>query len=275
MYAVLFLAPIAYTIYISFFRWDGLTDKQWRGVTNYTLLFEDPTFRTSLWNTLAILVVAGVVTFVVAGVLTLALQVMRAKFFARSVLFFPCLINPMVFGAAAGFIFSPDGPVNRGLRLLGVDAVPKWLAIENLFPLILAVLVWSATGYYTTIIMASVDQIPPELYEAADLEGASPLQRLRHITLPLSWEVITICAVLWTVSSVKVFELILVFGGSNSGNPPTSTWTTAMFVYATAFPMSSAPSLGTASAAAVISLVLVGLFTVLLRRVMRRDPIEY
>ncbi|GAA0913961.1 sugar ABC transporter permease [Nonomuraea longicatena] len=274
-YGALFLVPIGYAAWTSLYQWDGMGEMRWRGLGNYAVLLEDPTFATSTLNTLKILVIGGLVTFLISFLLTLVLREMRAKLFARSVLFFPNLVNAMVFGAVAGFVFSPDGPVNTVLGWAGVETPPKWLAVDNVFPLIVATLVWTATGYYTTIIMAAVDQIPPYLYEAAELEGASPWQRLRNITIPLSWDVITVCAVLWTVSSVKVFELILLFGGGNSGNPPTQTWTTAMYVYTSAFPNSSVPKMGLASAAALVSLAMVGLFTLLLRRIMRRDPIQY
>ncbi|MDT8913634.1 sugar ABC transporter permease [Amycolatopsis sp. PS_44_ISF1] len=274
VYGLLFLAPIAYSAWTSLFKWDGLGDMQWRGLGNYGSLVQDPVFRTSVTNTLKILVIGGGLTFVVAFALTLALRELKSRMFARSVLFFPCLINALVFGAAAGFLFNPDGPVNAALRAVGVTTPPRWLATDNLFTLILCVLVWSSAGYYTTIIMAAVDQIPGYLYEAAELDGAGGFRRFWHVTLPLAWDVVTVCAVLWTVSSVKVFELVLLFGGGNAGNPPAETWTTAVYVYATAFPQNSAPKLGLASAAALVSLVLVGLFTLLLRRIMRREPIE-
>ncbi|MFJ2865807.1 carbohydrate ABC transporter permease [Kitasatospora sp. NPDC087314] len=275
VYAVLFLAPIGYAAWTSLYKWDGMGAKQWRGLHNYQLLFGDPTFRTSLLNTLEILVVGGAITFAISLALTLVLREMRARLFARSVLFFPCLVNAMVFGIAAGFLFSPDGPVNTVLHWLGVAAPPKWLATDNLFPMIVATLVWTATGYYTAIIMAAVDQIPEYLYEAAELDGASAFQRFRHVTLPLAWDVISVCAVLWTVSSVKIFELILMYGGSSSNQPPVSTWNTAMYVYTEAFPQTSAPQLGMATAAALVSLVMVGVITLALRRLMRRTAVEY
>ncbi|WP_327583521.1 sugar ABC transporter permease [Nonomuraea sp. NBC_00507] len=274
-YGALFLAPIAYAAWTSLYKWDGMGDKQWRGLDNYRMLWDDPTFTTSVGNTLKILVVGGLTTFVLSFALTLVLREMKAKLFARSVLFFPCLVNALVFGAVAGFVFSPDGPVNVVLGWAGVDTPPKWLSTDNIFSLIIATTIWTATGYYTTILMAAVDQIPRYLYEAAELEGATAWQQLRLVTIPLAWDVITVCAVLWTVSSVKVFELILLFGGSTSGQPPTQTWTTAMYVYVSAFPTGSVPKLGLASAAALVSLLMVGLFTVVLRRLMRRDPIQY
>ncbi|MEY9874592.1 ABC-type sugar transport system permease subunit [Streptacidiphilus sp. MAP12-33] len=275
VYAVLFLAPVGFAMYTSLFRWDGMSPMQWRGLSNYVLLFENPYFRTAMLNTLELMLVGGSITFLISFALTLVLREMRARLFARSVLFFPSLVNGMVFGIAAGFLFSPSGPVNQALEFLGVTTPPKWLSTDNLLPMILGTLVWTATGYYTSIIMAAVDQIPGYLYEAAELDGANAFQRFRHVTLPCAWDVISVCAVLWTVSSVKIFELILLFGGSTNRFPPVNSWNTALFVYAEAFPQGTVPRLGTATAAALISLAMVTLVTVLLRRLMRRDPIEY
>ncbi|MCM2415995.1 MULTISPECIES: carbohydrate ABC transporter permease [unclassified Streptomyces] len=276
VYAVLFLAPVGFAFWTSLYKWDGMSPMQWRGLRNYQQLFEDPVFRTSLMNTLKLMFIGGSITFVISFALTLVLREMRAKLFARSVLFFPSLINGMVFGIAAGFLFSPSGPVNQALRFFGVATPPQWLSSDNLIPMIIGTLVWTATGYYTSIIMAAVDQIPPYLYEAAELDGANAFQRFRHITLPCAWDVISVCAVLWTVSSVKIFELILLFGGSSGGGyPPAQSWNTALYVYAEAFPQATIPRLGSATAAAIVSLLMVTVVTLVLRRLMRRDPIEY
>lgn len=274
-YTLFFLAPIGYAAWISLQKWDGMGELQWKGLGNYRTLVIDPIFHDAMTNTLKILLVGGLVTFAISFALTLALREMWGRMFARSALFFPCLVNAMVFGASAGFILHPSGPVNQALKLVGVNDPPKWLSVDDSFTVITAITIWAATGYYTTIIMAAVDQIPPYFYEAAELDGANGWQRFRHITLPLTWEVVSVCAVLWTVSSVKIFEIVLLFGGSNGGNPPVRTWTTAMYVYQSAFPNTSVPKLGLASASAVVSLLMVGVFVVLLRRLMRRDPIQY
>lgn len=274
-YGLLFLAPIAYSAWTSLYKWDGMGAMKWRGLGNYQQLIDDQAFHYAVGNTVKILVVGGVLTFAISFALTLALREMAGKMFARSVLFFPCLVNALVFGIAAGFLFGPDGPVNTVLRFMGIDAVPKWLSIDNLPAMIIATIVWTATGYYTTIIMAAVDQIPTYLYEAAELEGANAWQRFRNVTLPLSWEVVSVCAVLWTVSSVKIFEIVLLFGGGSTvGAAPVQTWTTAMYVYSSAFPQSSLPKLGLAAAAAIVSLVMVGLFVLILRRMMRRERVS-
>ena len=115
VYAVLFLVPVGYAAWTSLYKWDGIGPKKWRGLKNYQTLWQDPVFRHSLTNTLKILLVGGVLTFAIAFALMLILREMNRKLFARSVLFFPCLVNAMVFGIAAGVLFSPTGPVNRVL----------------------------------------------------------------------------------------------------------------------------------------------------------------
>ncbi|MEY9850137.1 carbohydrate ABC transporter permease [Streptacidiphilus sp. MAP5-3] len=276
LYTVLFLVPIGFAAYTSFYKWDGLSPMKDRGLNNYRILWRDPVFHTALTNTLEILIVGGVVTFALALALTMVLREMRHRLFARSVLFFPTLVNAMVFGILAGFLFSPSGPVNEVLHWLGVRTPPQWLSTDNLLPMVMGTLIWTATGFYTAIIMAGVDQIPQYLYEAAELDGCNAWQRFRNVTLPMAWDVISVCAVLWTVSTVNIFQLILVFGGTSAGGlPPSNSWNTAVYVYGEAFPQQGAPELGLATAAALVTLLLVAIVTVLLRRVLRRERIEY
>lgn len=269
-----FIAPIVFSGWLSFHRWDGVGDPESRGGGNWQQILLDPTFRVALRNTGIILVVGGAITFVVSFGITLLLREMNARKFIRYVLFFPVLVNPLVFGVMTGLLFRPNGIVNELLGYLGVDDPPKWLGVDNLFSMILATLVWASVGFYTTLLMSGVEQIPRFYYEAAELDGANAWAKFRHITLPLSWEVVTVCSLLWTIASIKVFELVLVFGGTTGGQPPTSTFTTALYVYERAFATRSERDFGIASAAAIASLVLITIVAVLLRRMMRRETVE-
>ncbi|MHA6765661.1 carbohydrate ABC transporter permease [Streptacidiphilus sp. PAMC 29251] len=274
LFTVFFLAPIAFSAWLSFHSWDGVSQISYRGTKNYAGLYDDPVFRTALKNTGVILVVGGLLTFVVSFAATLFLRDMAGRKFVRYVLFFPVLVNPLVFGVMTGLLFQPDGIVNRLLGYVGVSDPPKWLAVNNLNMMILATLIWAAVGFYTTILMSAVEQIPPYYYEAAELDGAGAWRKFINITLPLSWEVVTVCAMLWTIASIKVFELVLVFGGSTGGEPPVQSYTTALYVYESGFSTKSQNDFGVASAAALASLVLITVVAVLLRRVMRRDTVE-
>lgn len=274
-YTVLFVVPIGGAAWVSLHDWAGSGPMTWVGYQNYTKLFSDPLFTQSLFNTLKLLFVVGAAIFILSFAMTLVLRDMVGRKIVRSIIFFPHLVNALVFGVLAGFIFNPAGLVNSLLRPLGVSEPPQWLAQENLFPLIMLTMTFVTTGYFTTILMAGVDRIPACYFEDCTLAGANAWQRLRYVVLPLTWDVFGVCAVLWTISSVKIFEVIWIFGGSNVGTPPTQTWTAAVYTYATAFSGQSIPAYGAATASAILSLGLVTVLVVLLRRVMRRDVIEF
>lgn len=276
LYTLLFVGPAVYAVWISLNNWSGAGPMEFVGLDNYVRLFSDKLFVQSFQNTLLLLFLVGLAIFVIAFGLTLVLRDMTGRKVARSVIFFPHLVNAMIFGVLAGFIFNPGGLVNSLLAGLGVDEPPEWLTQDNLFPLIMVMMTWITTGYFTTILMAGVDRIPPYYYEDCALAGANAFQRLRHVILPLTWDVFGTCAVLWTISSVKIFEIIWVFGGSTGqGMPPTQTWTTAVYTYVTAFSGESVPAYGAATASAVLSLAVVSVLVLLLRRVMKREAVEF
>jgi len=261
LYTVLFIVPALGAVWISLHKWAGSGPMKFVGLDNYGRIFRDPLFLSSFGNTLLLLFVVGTAIFVLAFAMTLVLRDMAGKKVVRNVIFFPHLINALVFGVLAGFIFNPGGMVNSLLAPFGVTDPPKWLAQDNIFPLIM---------------MAGVDRIPPYYYEDCALAGATAFQRLRYVILPLTWDVFGTCAVLWTISSVKIFEIVWVFGGSSgAGVPPTQSWTAAVYTYVNAFSGQSTPAYGAATASAVLSLALISVLVVLLRRAMRRDAVEF
>lgn len=276
LYLIFVIGPTAAALWISFHRWDGISPMEWNGLGNYTALLDDSTFRTALGNTLLILVVAGVAIFAISFALTMIVREMRFRSLVRSVLFFPHIVSAIVLSIVWGFLFQHNGVVNTLLdKVFGTGPVP-WLNADNLFTMILIGTVWLSTGLYVTIILAGVDRIPPYFYDDALLAGASALQRLRHVTLPLSWDVISVAAIFWTISSLKIFEFIYAFGGTTNDLPPPAVWNSALFVYGESFGGRSPSYLfGYASASAILMLALFAILIVVLRRLLRRDPVEF
>lgn len=276
LYTVLFVVPIIGAVWISFNDWAGAGPMRFVGLGNYLNLMSDKVFIQSLLNTLQLLFIVGAAIFVLAFCMSLVLRDMVGRKSARAVIFFPHLVNSLVFGVLVGFIFNPGGLVNSALAAIGIDQPPEWLARDNMFGLIMVTMVLVTVGYYTTILMAGVDRIPPYFYEDCALAGANAWQRLRYVILPLTWDVFAVCAVLWTISSVKIFEIVWIFGGVvASGVPPTQTWTAAVYTYATAFSGESVPAFGAGTASAIVSLLLVSVLVLLLRRATRREAIEF
>ncbi|MFE4217860.1 carbohydrate ABC transporter permease [Streptomyces sp. NPDC056844] len=275
VYLVFFAGPSLYTFWLSLNEWAGAGPMTFVGLDNYHRLFVDPTFRTSFANTLWIILGVGGATFALSFGLTMLLRDMSGRKAARSILFFPNIVPSVILAILWGFLFQHDGLVNAAATAVGLEHPPNWLGQENLFPVIMAGLVWTSTGFYTTILMAAVDQIPQELYEDCDLSGANAFQKFRFVTLPLMWDVVGVCAVLWTITAVKVFEFIYAFAGAAGQMPDTGVWNTALYTYGEAFASGGVPRYGSAAAGAVVMLVLVGVLVVLIRRVMRRDAVQY
>ncbi|MCG7203558.1 carbohydrate ABC transporter permease [Streptomyces arenae] len=274
VYVVFFAGPSLFTLWLSLNQWAGAGPMHFIGLDNYRRIFQDPTFRHSFTNTLWIILGAGGLTFLVSFGLTMVLREMKGRKAARSILFFPNIVPSVVLAILWGFLFQHDGLVDALAEAAGLPS-PNWLGQENLFKVIMIGLVWTSTGFYTTILMAAVDQIPPELYEDCDLAGANALQKFRHVTLPLMWDVVGVCAVLWTISAVKVFEFIYAFAGAAGQMPDTGVWNTALYTYGEAFASGGVPRYGSAAASAVVMLTLVGVLVVLIRRFMRRDTVQY
>ena len=220
IYALLMLVPTIATVWISLNRWRAQGDPmQFVGASNYSRLIGNDAFRTAFLNTLEILAICGVVIFVFAFAITVAMREMRGRRSAQAMLFFPYLISPVVIAIALGLVLNPTGLLDNGLRKLHLGFLAKeWLSPQHIFLTLLITIIWVSTGFYVLILMAGMDRIPRYYYEDTDLAGANAWQKFRHVTLPLNWDVITIAAVLWVINAVKIFELILAF--SSAGDSP-------------------------------------------------------
>ncbi|MGW2545280.1 carbohydrate ABC transporter permease [Kitasatospora sp. NPDC001574] len=275
LYTALFIGPTLYAVYTSLTDWDGINPPRWAGVRNYTQLLHDPAFASAFGNTLKILLGVGAVLFVLSFGFMLMLREMRGRRLIRGVIFLPHIVSSVVLAIFWGSLLSLDGLVNQALGHLGIGAV-EWLRPDRAANAVLLALVWINTGYYVTILMAGVDRIPDSYYEAARLDGANAWQRFRHVTLPLSWDVTAAAAVLWTITSVKIFEFILAFSGNQGALPPTYQWNNAMFVYGeTVGGITPLNRFGYASASAVTTLVFVAVVVIVLRRLMRREALQF
>ncbi|MFB7378434.1 carbohydrate ABC transporter permease [Kitasatospora purpeofusca] len=275
LYTVLFIGPTLYAMYTSLTDWDGINSPRWAGLRNYTQLLHDPAFRSAFGNTLKIVFGVGGVVFVLSFGFLLMLREMRGRKLIRGVVFVPHIVSSVVLAIFWGSLLNLDGLVNQALGPLGIDPV-EWLRPGWTTDAVLVALVWINTGYYVTILMSGVDRIPESYYEAARLDGANAWQRFRHVTLPLSWDVTAAAAVLWTITSVKIFEFILAFGGNQGALPPTYQWNNALFVYGeTVGGIAPLNQFGYASASAVTTLAFVAVLVVVLRRLMRREALQF
>ena len=130
-------------------------------------------------------------------------------------------------------------------------------------------MVWTYLGFYVVLILAGIDKVPRDLYEAAELQGASEFQKFRFITLPMIWDVVVISFVIWIISSVKNFEFPYAFGGLNI---PQSIYNTSVYMYVTGFGQRDPIfQLGYASAIGVETIGVSVILVVLVRRMLNRE----
>jgi len=277
VYVALFVAPAFVGVYVSFQRWRGGGDEMKPvGWANYTRLLQDDVFKQAFKNTIEIVVVCGLGIFLAAFCATVLLRQMPAKMVLRPILFFPYIVSPIAIGVALGLLLAPQGLVNASLRGVGLDALAtNWLAPDNIFRTIMVGIVWVSAGFYVILLMAGVDRIPAYFYEDCELAGANEFQKFWHVTLPLTWDVVTVAAVLWVINSIRIFEFIYAFTGTGDAPPVSSrTMTIQQFLVSTGG-RSPAYELGYACAMGVVMVLLILLLVGLLRRLMRRDVIQF
>lgn len=229
--------PILASLYYSFTNKEVIGNTRWLGLANYSrAFFSDDLFWTSLVRTFIFSFAYVPITIFGALLLaTLLNQKLKGTNVYRSIFFIPHLIPAVALAVVWIYLLQPKlGPVNQVLRSIGVTEPPTWLAGQNsaLYSVIL-INVWAAMGGNTMLIfLAGLQGVPKELYEAADIDGAGPLYKWRHVTLPLLTPTIFFNLVLAVIGALKVFTTAWV---ATQGGPSYATWFFALHIYTEAF----------------------------------------
>ncbi len=270
IYTYVVIIPILGAMRFSLFQWSGGADMKFIGLKNYRLLFRDTefwkAFQNNVWIALTcILGQIGIAFFFSA---LLSSRVIRFKAFHRVVAYFPATISAVVVGFVWSFIFNYDfGLVNAFLRAIHLEKWAKpWLDNPATIVFIISIpLIWQYIGYYMVIIMSAMTSIDPSIYEMAELDGASSLQKALRITLPLIKNSLAVAVMLCIAGNMKIFDHIYVM---TNGGPGTSSMVMALQVYKTTFIKSQ---YGYASAMSVGILIL-SLSLVIISRVCITQP---
>lgn len=221
IYIVYIVAPIFIAARYSTTKFSGIGQPQPVGMENYVRLLNDPLFIIALKNTAIVLVVTLVI--LIPGSFGLALLLRRSVRWmsaVRAINFAPSIIAPILVGLIWVFILDPQiGLVNQLLRAIGLDSLAQmWIGGDTLTPFSLAVVQsWQSLGYIATIFIAGMTLIPAELYEAADIDGASGWAKTVNITIPLLNETFKMNVILVVTLVFKIFETVLQLtnGGPN------------------------------------------------------------
>jgi raffinose/stachyose/melibiose transport system permease protein len=265
--------PLVHTVVLSAYSWSALNPaRTFEGLGNYTELARDPVLRTALINNGLWIVLSLVLQLPPAMLLAVGIgSALRRHRILRTVYFSPLIIPAVAVGLIWTLFYDPNfGALNALLEALGLDAwTAGWLGDVRLAtPCIIAVSCWRYTGFHMMILLAGLQAIPDDIYEAALIDGANAWRTFWAITLPLMKRVVLVDALLITVGSVKIFDLIWVMTG---GGPNHASEVLATYMYRAAF---SDDRMGYSAAIATVMLVLTLIATVIYLRLTRVEEAE-
>jgi len=255
------------------------TERPFVGGENFAILFEctnhfDPStcrkdlFWRAVYNTgsFAMLQVALMVLFSLITALVLNRKILGRGFF-RGVFFYPVLLSPVVVALIWKWILQREGVLNALVQSAGGTGI-EWLNVSGwAFSWTVFVSIWAHMGFYTLILLAGLQAIPADLYEAAQMDHASPWRRFSRITLPLLMPSLLVVIVLALIRAVQVFDEVFVLTG---GGPGSATLFVVQFIYQTAF-AESIRLYGIAAAASLVLAFALLVLTLVQLRVTRRN----
>jgi multiple sugar transport system permease protein len=260
-------APLVGAVYASFTSWNIRTPPQWVGLANYEAMFSSPTFWAVFRNTVyfALIFVPGTVLLAMSTAVVLN-QKLRGMAFFRGLYFLPYITAMVAVAMAWNFIFATRfGILNFVLtQFFGVENPPAWLASSTwALPAIAIVSVWKNMGLMMLIYLAALQNLPPTLYEAASVDGASKWKQFTRITVPLLTPATFFVLVITLIEAFKTFEVTFVM---TQGGPQNSSNTLAYSIYENAFVFNR---MGYASALAMSLLIGVAAVTLILFRIQK------
>lgn len=263
------LFPIVYSLVLSFSKWTA-GKATFIGLTNYKQLFMDELFWKSLGNTALFLIIQVPIMLFLATVIAAVLNAKTTRFKGtlRTLFFLPALVDLVTYSIIFSMLFNEaNGAINGFLGWFGADGVawktdPTWAKV-----MIIIVITWRWLGYNAIILLAGLQSVPGELYEAADIDGANAVQKFRRITIPMLKPILLFCTLLSTIGTLQLFAEPYILTG---GGPNHATATVMLYLYDKGF---GSFNFGLASAGAYIVTTLIGILAYVQVKVTRGGEI--
>lgn len=283
IFGIFVLFPMGLNFYYAFTGGTALfpQDRPFVGTQNFERLFDcdrlfDPNscredvFWRGVNNTAFYVIVQVGAMVLVALVTALVLnRTLRSRGFFRSVFFYPVLLSPVVVALIWKWILQRDGLLNAALVGLGFERIVFFLSANWAVFWVIFISTWAQMGFYMLILLAGLQSIPAELYEAGSIDGTSQWQGFRYITLPLLMPTLLVVSVLAVIRAVQVFDQVWVLTG---GGPGTATTYIVQYIYVTGF-SGQIQQFGLAAAASVVLGLALLIFTLIQLRVGQRSDI--
>ncbi|CAM5437042.1 carbohydrate ABC transporter permease [Streptomyces fumanus] len=271
LFIVLVLLPILFALYAAFFRWGGFgMPSDYVGTENFTRLFDDPVFLGDLWRCLLLVLLSLAVQLPFALAMAVLLnQRIRGRALYRMLFFAPYVLSEAITGVLFSMIFAPDdGLADQVLDNIGLGWVGgEWFSDPStVMATLFLVMTWKYFGFHMMLYLAGLQSIPKELTEAALIDGASPWQRFRNVTLPLLAPTLRISVFLSVIGAIQLFDLVWVV---TQGGPDHHSETMAVTMFQFGF---KRYQVGYASAISVVMFGISLVFALAYQRfVLRRD----
>jgi len=236
VYMIWVIGPMIYSFYLSLTRWDGFSAPQFIGFSNFTRLFQDPVFYTSLWNNLEWIAAFMTIPIVMGLFIAMSLnrdipgsKAFKAGFFA------PMVLSLVVSGLVWSWLYNPGfGLINSVLRRVGLGELARgWLSEpEVVMEAVIAVAVWRQVGYVMVLYLAGLQSVDRNLIDASQVDGANAVQRFFNVILPQLAPVTVVVIVISIIDSLRAFDLVSVM---TRGGPFNSSSVLANYMYIQAF----------------------------------------
>jgi len=279
LFTIIIAVPLAWNVVLSFTSWRGILPPKFIGLENWTRLFNDHQFWESFRNSIAMILAMVVVPTILGLILAAMLfDLIGKKFggrvasFLRATYYLPQILPVVIAAIVIGWILRADnGALNTILKQVGLGSLAhNWLGSPDTALLSIAVvMVWVQLGYPVVIFMAALQRVDPELYEAAELDGANWLQRFRSITVSIIRPEIFVVVLTCTIAALKVFGPIYLL---TKGGPGTSTIVPSYYSYSQFFQAQRVGYGATISTALTIVILVITVFFI--RAQNRADRLE-
>ncbi len=239
IFALYRIVPMIWNVVLSFQFWSPYKPSEFAGLYHYQeMLFYDDAFWQVFWNTLVFMVSAPVGIALALAVALLVNSPIRGRNVYRTIVFMSYPVMTVAVGIIWQWLYNEKvGLINYILMSTGVieRGIPFLQSFDFALPAVIVASIWQVIGFYMIILLTGLQSIPPNLYEAASIDGASPAQSFRRITLPLLRPSIFLCFVVGIINSFTAFDLIFVMTG---GGPGHATDLLITYIYSTAFTLS-------------------------------------
>ncbi len=263
------IAPLGTSFFYSLTKWKGVGNPKMIGFSNYVTLLQTPDFWLVTKNTLYLCLVCTIGQVGLALVISFLMTFKRLRFkkFHRAVIFFPVVMAAIVVGYVWRFIYNSNyGLLNAFLNAIGrSDWIRYWLDDESIVLRCVSVpVIWQYIGLYMIILMSAISAIPQEVFECAEIDGATGIKKSIYITLPMIWDTLKVCIILCASGTMKIYDHLVAL---TNGGPGRATESLAMYCYEYTFKFGN---FGMGAAIAVTILVIAAVLSVVIQVLMGR-----